>query len=59
MSKYRYAYIIQQSITPTIWKDFFKLREGQGKADAVSQLLTIQSRNRNNKYRIIKRRYTI
>lgn len=59
MSKYRYAYIIQQSITPTIWKDFFKLREGQGKADAVSQLLAFKSRNIDVKFRIIKRRYTI
>lgn len=56
MTKYRYFYVIQQSVSPTIWKDFYKLAEGIGKADAVSQLMAFESRDRK-KYRIIKRRF--
>lgn len=59
MSKYRYAFIIQKSVSPTIWTDLCKLADGQGKADAVSQLLALKSRNRDGNYRIIKRRSTI
>lgn len=57
MTKYRYFYVIQQSVSPTIWKDFYKLAEGIGKADAVSQLMAFESRDKETKYRIIRRRF--
>lgn len=57
MSKYKYAFVIQVAVSPTVWKDLLKLAYDIGKADAVSQFLEIKSRNRELNYRLIKRRY--
>lgn len=54
MTKYRYFYVIQQSVSPTIWKDICELDEGIGKADALIRLMDTQ--DGEGKYRIIKRR---